>query len=163
MELLFLNESIIYSAAFITFFALAFKFIKAKIIEHLRAYSKEVTHNMNEASHLLKEALGLFSQAEKDLTEAKAMAEKIIAAAHNDAATLIKETSIQLAEISANKTAIALARIAMNEKQLIDDIKSKIIESTFEKINQKLIMDLNSHANLQVINNGFSKVNRTIN
>jgi len=163
MENSLINEATIYSIAFLVFCVVAFKTIKAKIFAYLRSYTKEVTHKMDDANSLLKEALSLFAQAERDLAEAKETADQIIEAAQKDASSLIKETKQQLVEVSERKTKIAMARIAMSEKQVLDEIKNKVIDGAFDKVNQKLLKELNHQAQLSVINHGFAKIKRIVN
>jgi F-type H+-transporting ATPase subunit b len=134
--------------------------VRNAIITALDDYSFKVTKNLRDAEALLVQAEEMHKQITAQYKEAEAVAQEIIEAAKEDAELTMQEAIAQAQAITQKKTELAIARITLQEQQIMEDLKNKAIETAFEKVNSALIQELNKQTQLSVIHSSLSKTKK---
>ena len=133
-----LNEKFWLAVAFATFATLIIKFVWPKIAKALDSKSKEIAEEILAAKEMRQKAEKLLLKAEKYHAESAQFAEKLVKDAAIEAQKFTQESKDFLEAELAKKTSAAISRIKMEEEHAIRELKSKIVNSALQNIEQDL-------------------------
>lgn len=156
----FLNETTIVALAFILFIPVVYKRAKHAVIEMLDNRTAQVVKSLQESERIFKDAQALLNDAKLKHQEAEETIRLMVIQAENEARSLIADAKRQAEEITNKKIEISLAKINLQEKQLIEDIKLAAIQQAMTKVEESLINELDKEAQLSLIEDGLKQVKK---
>jgi F-type H+-transporting ATPase subunit b len=155
-------ETTVVAVAFIIFMALIFKPAKRFLLSMLDTYAAEAIQKLEEAQQIHKEAQAIYSDIKKQSEQAKTDSKEILQKAKKEAEAIINEGKKELERITNKKAELTLSRIAQQEKQIIEDLKSEAINIALEKVQVALLNELDSEAQMSLIENGIRQVKKLV-
>lgn len=157
-----IDQSLIVTIALFVFVGVSYKFVKKAVVNALDSYRRQVSKNINESEEILHQAKILFEQAQHELEQAKITAKQIIDASHEDAKLVLAEASENIKSITEKKTQLALSRIDLHEKQVMDELKNRAVTMAFSKADELLSDELDHDLRLNYFNSVLNKTKRSI-
>jgi F-type H+-transporting ATPase subunit b len=158
-----MSESAIVALSLLVFIGLLYKPVKKGIISALDNYAAEAIRSLDDAQAMFNEAENLVNDAKEELIEAKITAKEIVARAHKEAADLLAEAKSEAERITTKRAEIAMARITQQEQQIMDELKQEAIALAMRNVHTNLIKELDSKAQLSLIENGLTDIKKIIN
>lgn len=155
-------ESVIVTVAFCIFIALVFKPVKNFILNMLDNYAHEAVKQLEEANKMFEEADKMHKDIKEQYKQAQADSKKIIAKAKQEAASIVKSAQKELEKVTDKKTQLTMSRIEQQEKKIIEDLKDEAITIAMGKVQEALINELDSDAQMTFINNGMKEVKKLV-
>lgn len=156
----FFNEGMVVALAFILFIPLVYKHAKNAIVNLLDDRTSNVIKSLKESEKIFKDAQSLLDDAKSKHKEAEETIRLMIIHAENEAKALIEEAKKQAEEITNKKIEMSLAKINLQEKQLLEDIKLAAIQQAMTKVEESLINELDKEAQLSLIEDGIKQVKK---
>ena len=114
--------------AFVAFCAILAKFAYRRIIDALDARAQAISHQLDEAVRLRKEALALLASYQRKQRDAMQEAEDIIEHARQEAERLAAEAEIAMEVEVKRRGELAQAKIAQAEAQALKDVRDSAVE-----------------------------------
>lgn len=159
----FLNETFIVAIAFFALIPFVYKPIKKSILFMLDKKTAAAIKTLNEAQELYNKAQELLKEAQKHHATAIKDAQDIIKKANDEAEIILKEANDEVEKIVKKRTALSIARINQQEKQIIDDIKNSAIQLAVSQVQESIVNELGKEAQLSLIENGIKEAKKLLN
>ncbi len=156
----FLNEATIVALAFIAFIPLVYKHARHAVIGMLDDRTAGVIKSLQESEKIFKDAQALLNDAKLKHAEAEGTIRLMVLQAENEARSLIEDAKKQAQEITSKKIEMSLAKINLQEKQLIEDIKLATIQQAMTRVEESLIHELDKDAQLSLIEDGLRQAKK---
>jgi F-type H+-transporting ATPase subunit b len=106
----------------------------------LDARAERIRADLEEARRLREEAQKLLAEYQKKRTEAEQEAGEIVAAAKNEAKTLVADAKEKTEEYVTRRTALAEQKIAQAERDAVAEVRSRAVDIAVEAAG-KLLAD----------------------
>ena len=155
-------ETIIVAVAFVLFVVFAFKPVKNVILGMLDQYAADAVKQLTEANNMFNESSKLYEEIKKQHRQAERDAKEIVAKAKEESAALVADAKKELERITHKKTELTMIRIEQQEKQIVEDLKNEAINTALVKVQDSLIKQLDTEAQMALINNGIRDVKKLV-
>jgi DNA mismatch repair protein MutS2 len=155
-------EALIAAVAFCIFLVLVIKPIRTLVLNALDNYALQAVRELKEANKMFKEAEKLHKDIVKQHIQAKEDAKKIIAKAKSEAESIVKSAKSELKKVTEKKLQLTMSRIDQQERQIVEDLKNEAITIAMTKVQEALIHELDSEAQLTFIKNGIREVKKLV-
>lgn len=162
LEALGINESIIVAASFFLFVALVYGFIKRGVISIIDGYAEEAVKSLKESQAMRDEAHKLLTSVKKQQIEAKRTSDEMLKRAKSEADSLKKDAKAQIKSLSKKKLEMAYQRIEQQEKQIVESMKNDAVQMAIAQVQDALIEELDSNAQMTLIHEGVKGVKKLV-
>lgn len=157
------NETTVVAASFVLFVIALFKPAKNAILAFLDEKVQEAVKGIEEAKAMRKEAEEYFSQAKHKLSDAEKTALEIVESATARATAILTHVEEEVKVLAEKKSQIAMARIAQQEKQIIEEIKREAVELAMQHVQEALVDELDAGAQMSLIEHSIKNAKRMVN
>lgn len=159
----FLNESVVVAIAFFVLLPLVFKPVQKIVLSILDKKAASAIKVLKEAEDLYLRAQELLKVAQMNHETALKDSKDIVQKASEEAEMILKEANDEAKRIIKKKTALSIARIDRQEKQIVDDIKSSAIQLAITQVQESLVHELGKEAQLSLIEGGVREMKKVLN
>ncbi len=162
LEALGINASIIVATSFFLFIALVYQGVKKGVISIIDGYAAEAVKSLKESQDMKDEAEQLLRSIKKQQIEAKRTSEDIISSSKAEAEALKKDAKAEISKLSKKKLEMAYARIEQQEKQIVEGLKNEAVQMAISQVQEALIDELDSNAQLTLIHDGVKGIKKLV-
>lgn len=155
-------EGYIVAIAFVLFVGFIFKPAKNALLSMLDQYAADAIKQLTEANNMFTESSKLYEEIKKQHKQAEKDAKEIVAKAKEESAAMVEEARKELERITQKKMELTLGRIEQQEKQIVEDLKNEAINIALIKVQDSLIKQLDTEAQMALIDNGIGEVKKLV-
>jgi len=162
LEALGVNESIIVAASFFLFIALVYQGVKKGVIAIIDDYAAEAVKSLKESQKMRDEAHKLLTSVKKQQIEAKKTSAEIISRSKAEAEAIQKDAKSEIKKLAIKKLEMAYSRIEQQEKQILEGMKNEAVQMAISQVQEALIDELDSSAQLTLIHDGVRGIKKLV-